>query len=130
MIYPYFIYKFVQNVFGVLLADEKEYCSIGELGSPTPQAICGPGLMCKRLKNQEHPKCYPSIEKITSRYIFFSICTLLNVIYSAVDNTKCMQDRNAFDKRMREQNVGHLMERPSCNADGLYNPIKCIPGQL
>lgn len=47
-----------------------------------------------------------------------------------MDNTPCYIAKIEFDVARENGEMGHLMQRPSCNGDGDYNPITCIPGQL
>lgn len=35
-----------------------------------------------------------------------------------------------YDASFKMGLIGHRMPRPSCNENGLYSPIKCIPGQM
>lgn len=44
-------------------------------------------------------------------------------------NTLCFQDQAKFDEDRENGVIGHLMQRPSCDMDGDYFPVKCIPGQ-
>lgn len=54
----------------------------------------------------------------------------LLIQYFKVTNTACYIAQKAFDDARDVGEMGHLMQRPSCNGDGDYNPITCIPGQL
>lgn len=45
-------------------------------------------------------------------------------------DTTCHKAQIKFDVDRNNGLMGHLMQRPSCNGDGDFNPIKCVPGQL
>ncbi|XP_058831484.1 uncharacterized protein LOC131690044 [Topomyia yanbarensis] len=83
-----------------------EDCSVGGLGSPVPTGICGPGLYCMVVKGDEHPTCQPMHESST-----------------------CYKAQKQFDQKREDGTIGHLMQRPSCDADGNFQPVVCIPGQ-
>lgn len=44
-------------------------------------------------------------------------------------NTECFQKQIEFDEKRNNGEIGHLMQRPSCDMDGNYVPVRCIPGQ-
>lgn len=85
---------------------EGEYCSKGSPGSPMPDSICGDGLYCTVKKGIQHPTC----EKM-------------------YETSRCYQAKRKFNNDLKNGLIGHLQQPPSCDGDGNYNPIVCIPGQ-
>ncbi|XP_055611396.1 uncharacterized protein LOC129758001 [Uranotaenia lowii] len=83
-----------------------EDCSMGGLGSPVPTGICGPGLYCMIVEGEEHPTCQKM--SVTS---------------------PCYKAQTEFDERRMNGLIGHLEQRPVCDADGNFAPVVCIPGQ-
>uniref|UniRef100_A0A182QB15 Thyroglobulin type-1 domain-containing protein n=1 Tax=Anopheles farauti TaxID=69004 RepID=A0A182QB15_9DIPT len=83
-----------------------EDCSVGGLGYPVPAGICGPGLYCKVAEGDEHPTCQPMLE-----------------------SSKCFTAQKAYDEQRQQGLIGHLMQRPDCDGDGNFQPLRCIPGQ-
>ncbi|GAB0093350.1 Thyroglobulin type-1 domain-containing protein [Sergentomyia squamirostris] len=80
-------------------------CTLGSLGSPIPHGRCGPGLTCT-IQEDEHTTC------------------------QQMTDTACLIERTAYDTGRLDGSLGHLMQRASCDDDGGYSPIKCIPGQI
>lgn len=83
-----------------------EDCSVGGLGSPVPTGICGPGLYCMVVEGEEHPTCQPMHA-----------------------SSQCYKEQKTFDERRQNGTIGHLEQRPACDADGNFEPVVCIPGQ-
>lgn len=83
-----------------------EDCSIGLPGAPLPDAICGGGLYCKLKPGNQHPTCEPMLE-----------------------TSPCFKAQFQFDNDLDKGLIGHLQQRPSCDGNGFYSPIICIPGQ-
>jgi hypothetical protein len=83
-----------------------DYCTTGQIGAPIPTQICGAGLTCFLSGSDDHAKC---ITMTTG------ICTFALQEYQA--------KRDAGE-------LGMLMLSPSCDAEGMFNPIQCIPGQI
>uniref|UniRef100_A0A6M2DWG9 Putative thyroglobulin type i repeat protein n=1 Tax=Xenopsylla cheopis TaxID=163159 RepID=A0A6M2DWG9_XENCH len=83
---------------------EKDECSLGRPGVPTPESICGPGLICV-----DTPGSHPICEKDTSR--------------------KCYKEQKDYDDKKNNGTVGKYEERPKCDERGNYKPVKCIQGQ-
>lgn len=47
-----------------------------------------------------------------------------------VYESKCYAEQIAYDESERLGKLGKLMERPSCDDNGNYNSVKCIPGKM
>jgi hypothetical protein len=44
-------------------------------------------------------------------------------------SSKCFTAQRQFDKDREDGIVGFLAQRPECDADGMFAPYRCIPGQ-
>jgi hypothetical protein len=71
-----------------------------------PNSICGDGLYCTIKHGNQHPTC----EKM-------------------YETSKCFQTKRKFDDNLKDGLIGHLEQKPSCDGDGNFSPIVCIPGQ-
>lgn len=102
-------------------------CSVGGLGSPVPTGICGPGLYCTANEEDEHPTCQPSklrpLANCHKSWIFNEW------VFQVHDSSECFKAQKTFDEKRQDGTIGHLMQRPECNADGYFEPVVCIPGQ-
>lgn len=85
---------------------EGDDCSVGHPGAPLPNSICGDGLYCTVRGGNRQPTCEPMLE--TSR---------------------CRRMQQKFDDDLSNGLIGHLQQRPSCDGDGNYSPLICVPGQ-
>ncbi|KAG4067565.1 hypothetical protein HA402_005337 [Bradysia odoriphaga] len=85
---------------------EGEYCTIGSPGSPVPSTICGPGLKCATVSNDDHPKC------------------------KKMDDTECFKQQIEFDTAKNNGTIGKWMQRPMCDDEGFFKPVKCIPDEI
>lgn len=47
-----------------------------------------------------------------------------------VTTSKCHKKQIEFDKNKLKGTIGHLQQRPSCDDDGDFSPVVCIPGQM
>lgn len=52
------------------------------------------------------------------------------MIASTVDDTECFIQQIAFDAAKRNGETGKLMQRPECDDEGFFKPLKCIPGEM
>ena len=55
---------------------------------------------------------------------------LTHYVIFIVDDTVCFRKQIEFDKSKEDGTLGHLMQRPSCDGDGFFSPIICIPGEM
>ena len=46
-----------------------------------------------------------------------------------LQTSECYQTKLKFDENLSEGLIGHLRQRPSCDGDGNFNPLICVPGQ-
>jgi Thyroglobulin type-1 repeat len=85
---------------------EGDDCSVGQPGAPLPNSICGSGLYCRVKAGNQHPTCEPMLE-----------------------TSECFRMRRKFDEDLSRGQIGHLQSSPSCDGDGDYSPLICLPGQ-
>jgi hypothetical protein len=85
---------------------EGDDCSVGQPGSPLPNSICGDGLYCAVKSGNQHPTCEPMLS-----------------------SSECFQMKQEFFTDLRSGLIGHLQQTPSCNGDGNFAPLICVPGQ-
>lgn len=85
---------------------EGDDCSLGLPGSPLPNSICGDGLYCAVKSGNQHPTCEPMLE-----------------------TSECFRLQRKFVDDLRSGLIGHLQQRPSCDGDGNFASLICVPGQ-
>lgn len=54
----------------------------------------------------------------------------LKKIVLTVDDTECFKQQIAFDIAKENGTVGKLEQRPVCDDEGFFKPLKCIPGEM
>ncbi|XP_055379337.1 uncharacterized protein LOC129610703 [Condylostylus longicornis] len=79
---------------------ENEFCTIGSPETPPPMMMCGPGLSCQSEDNR---------------------CKLMN--------TDCFNEWKRYNETIKEGKPLKYVEKPVCNGDGKYGPIKCNVNQ-
>jgi len=47
-----------------------------------------------------------------------------------VDDTECFKQQIAFDAAKKNGTIGKLMQRPMCDDEGFFKPLKCIPDEM
>lgn len=47
-----------------------------------------------------------------------------------VDDTECFKQQIAFDIAKQNGTIGKLMQRPACDGEGFFKPLKCIPDEM
>lgn len=47
-----------------------------------------------------------------------------------VNDTECFRRQIEFDKAKKDGSLGKLMQRPECDDEGYFKPLKCIPGEM
>lgn len=57
------------------------------------------------------------------------LLTVMVKLFGTVD-TECTRAQDEYDRKVRDGTLGHLEERARCDANGLYEPLVCIPGEL
>ncbi|GJQ76419.1 hypothetical protein Trydic_g2134 [Trypoxylus dichotomus] len=80
-----------------------ESCSIGTPASPVPRVICGDMLYC--MEDGDDNTCQTI-------------------------KTNCSEDQSIYNEKRNSGTLGHLELKPNCQRRGLYEPFKCIPGEI
>ena len=51
------------------------------------------------------------------------------ILWPVLESSKCYTAQKQFDDQRQAGLIGHLMQRPECDGDGNFQPVRCIPGQ-